>query len=147
MGSAIVSKNYATFPWKYKDLSLGKGLLPYLGMVGRFCGDDPRFCDCRSDLVLLYSVTRSDWPPLSAEKISLGLSHLIPEIRGHKVPFCINFCPNFRSNWPLFSLVLDLIDPSFLQNFRSDWVHCFIICRTSLPNIWWSTPTPQAFHS
>ncbi len=29
----------------------GGGVLPYLGMIGRFCGDDPRFCDCRSDLV------------------------------------------------------------------------------------------------
>ncbi len=38
-------------------------------------------------------------------------------------PFCINFSLNFRSNWTTFSLVLYLIDPSFLQNFRSDWVH------------------------
>ncbi len=37
MGSAVISKNYATFT--------------YIGMVGRFCSDDPRFCDCRSDLV------------------------------------------------------------------------------------------------
>ncbi len=29
----------------------GRGVLPYLGMVGRFRGDDPRFCDCWSDLV------------------------------------------------------------------------------------------------
>ncbi len=34
---------------------------------------------------LLYSATRSDCPPLSAEKISLCLSHLVPEIHGHKV--------------------------------------------------------------
>ncbi len=51
MGSAIVSKNYATFLYKYRDLSLGRGVLPYLGIVGRFRSDDPRFCDCRSDLV------------------------------------------------------------------------------------------------
>ncbi len=88
------------------------------------------------------------------KKISLCLSHLVPEIHGHKVglikqvvrilhqffPFCINFRLNFRS------LVLDLIDPSFLQNFRSDWVHFFITCRTSLLKIWWSTPPPQDFH-
>ncbi len=24
----------------------GGGVLPYLGMVGRFRSDDPRFCDC-----------------------------------------------------------------------------------------------------
>ncbi len=46
MGSAIVSKNYATFLQKYKDLSLGRGVLTYLGMVGRFRGSDPCFCDC-----------------------------------------------------------------------------------------------------
>ncbi len=28
-----------------------EGVLPYLGMVGRFHGDDPRFCDWRSDLI------------------------------------------------------------------------------------------------
>ncbi len=30
---------------------VGGGVLPYLGMVGRFRSDNPRFCDCRSDLV------------------------------------------------------------------------------------------------
>ncbi len=34
---------------------------------------------------LLYVATRSDRPPLSAEKISLCLSHLVLEIHGHKV--------------------------------------------------------------
>ncbi len=29
---------------------MGKGVLPYLGMVGKFRGDDHRFSDCRSDL-------------------------------------------------------------------------------------------------
>ncbi len=42
-------KNTRTFHW-------GKGVLPHLGLVGRFCGDDPRVCDCRSNLVLLYGV-------------------------------------------------------------------------------------------
>ncbi len=51
MGSAMVSKNYATFLWKYKDLSWWRGVLPYLGMVERFQGDYPHFCDCRSDWV------------------------------------------------------------------------------------------------
>ncbi len=51
MGSAIVSKNYVTFLKKYKDLSWGRRVFAYLGMVGRFHGDDPDFCDCRSNLV------------------------------------------------------------------------------------------------
>ncbi len=39
-------RNTSTFQW-------GRRLLPYLGMVGRFHGDDHRFCDCQSDLVLI----------------------------------------------------------------------------------------------
>ncbi len=31
---------------------------------------------------LLYTSTQSDFPPLSAEKIGLSLSHLVPEILG-----------------------------------------------------------------
>ncbi len=30
---------------------MGRGVLPYLGMVVRFRSDDPCFCDCQSDLV------------------------------------------------------------------------------------------------
>ncbi len=57
---------------------------PYLGMVGRFRGDDPRFF---SNLIesLFYTSTQSDRPPLSAEKIGLSLSYLVPEILGPKV--------------------------------------------------------------
>ncbi len=33
---------------------------------------------------LLYTSAQSDWPPLSAEKIGLSLSHLVPEILGPK---------------------------------------------------------------
>ncbi len=61
---------------------MGEGVLPYLGMVGRFHGDDPHFCDCTTDLV---PIVWTDFPPLSAEIISLCLSHLVPKIRGHKV--------------------------------------------------------------
>ncbi len=36
----------------------GGGILPYLGMVGRFRGDDPRFWDFQSDWVpILYLIT------------------------------------------------------------------------------------------
>ncbi len=28
-----------------------QGVLSCLGMIGRFCGDDPCICDCRSNLV------------------------------------------------------------------------------------------------
>ncbi len=64
--------------------------------------------------VPFLSPTRSYWPPLSAEKISLSLAHLVPEIIWHKVglifhkilsfdhfeAFCTNFLLDFRSCWP-----------------------------------------------
>ncbi len=51
----------------------GWGVLPYLGMVGRFRGDDPCFGEFQSD-----------WVPI-LEKIGLYLSHLFPDILGPKV--------------------------------------------------------------
>ncbi len=34
---------------------------------------------------LFYTFTQSDWPLLSADKISLSISHLVPEIPEPKV--------------------------------------------------------------
>ncbi len=40
---------------------LGQGIvLPYLGLVRRFRGDDPHFGDFQSDLVPIYTSTQSD---------------------------------------------------------------------------------------
>ncbi len=64
---------------------MGQGVLTYLGMVGSFHGDDPRFVIVKLIWSLLYGATRADLPPISAKKISLCLSHLVPDIRGHKV--------------------------------------------------------------
>ncbi len=80
-------------------------------------------CDCQSNLVPIVWCNQIWLTPSFFRKICLCLSHLVPEIHGHKVglilhhffPFCINFHLNFRSNWPPFSLVLDLIDPSFYK--------------------------------
>ncbi len=103
---------------------------------------------------LFYTSTQSNWLPLSAEKISLSLSHLVPEILGRKFgkmfyqnvlfnrfyAFCINFHLDFLSNWSPFSLILDLFDPSFSQNLRSDCVQLFFTCWTWLPTILSSSP-------
>ncbi len=62
----------------------GGGVLLYLGMVGRFRSDDPLFCNFRSDWVPMLWLNQIRWPPLSAEKLSLSISHLVPEILGHK---------------------------------------------------------------
>ncbi len=50
---------------------------------------------------------------------------------------------DFRSNWSPFLLILNLFEPSFSQNLRSNWVNSFFMCWTRLPNIWWSTPHPH----
>ncbi len=36
-------------------------------------------------LMIIYVWSQSDWQPLSAEKVSLSLSHLYPKIIGPKV--------------------------------------------------------------
>ncbi len=100
---------------------------------------------------LFYASSQSDWHPLSAEKSSLSLLHLVPEILGPKVVlistkmFCltvfkhfdINFLLDFRSSWPPFPWILDLFDSSCLQNLISDWDQFLITCWTQLPKIWW----------
>ncbi len=83
-------------------------------------------------------------PLILQKKIGLSLSLLVPEILGLKdglffhqnvlfnrfQAFCMNFFLDFRSNWPPFSFILNLFNPSFLQNLRSGW--------TWLPKIRWS---------
>ncbi len=66
----------------------GGGGLPYLGMVGRFCGIDPQFFLKRyfdPNGSLCYASSQSDWPPISAEKIGLSLSYLVSELLRPKV--------------------------------------------------------------
>ncbi len=100
----------------------GGGVLPYLCMVGRFCGDDPRFCDFQSDWVpILYLNTIRLTPSFSRKKICLSLSHLVPEILGPTVGLMFHhnvlfnrfkaFCINCH-------LIFDPIDPLFID-FKS----------------------------
>ncbi len=74
----------------------GGGGLTYLGMVERFRGDDPVFGIINPIGSIFYTSTQSDWPPFSAEKIGLSLSHLVPEILGAKVG--VIFHPNVLFN-------------------------------------------------
>ncbi len=74
--------------------------------------------------------------PLFLQKTNC-LSHLLPEICGPKVDlifhqnvlfisfeaFCMKFHLDFHPIDPHLSLVLDIFDPSFSQNIRSDWYH------------------------
>ncbi len=104
-------------------------VLLYLGMVGGSAVMPLVLGIFISIGSLFYTSTHSDWPPLSAEKIGLSLSHLVPEILGSKV--CLFFHQNvllfqflswFSIQLTPFSLILDLFDNSFSRNLRSDWV-------------------------
>ncbi len=61
-----------------RNKSWSGGVLSYLGIVERFCCDEPNFVI--SDLIglLFYTLSQFDLPPLSAEIINLSLSHLLP---------------------------------------------------------------------
>ncbi len=96
-------------------------------------------------------------PLFLQKKICLSLSHLVLEILGPKIgqifhhnvlfnrykAFCINFPIIFDPIDPHFSLILKLIDPSFSQSLRSDWVQFVFACWTWVQKIWWSTPPPR----
>ncbi len=100
--------------------------LPYLKVVGNFSLIDPYiFTFSNLGVSSLHGPTWSHWPPLSAEKICLFLSHLVPKIIGLKIALILHqnlssdsfksFCSKFilaftsvlliscfiRSFWPL----------------------------------------------
>ncbi len=71
--------------------------LPYMGMFGRFCGDDPPFEIFYPTGSLFYVSSRSDRPPfLQIFYFFLSLSYLDPEILGSKVG--LNFHQNVLFN-------------------------------------------------
>ncbi len=57
----------------------------YLGMVGMFYSDDPCFWDFLSEWVRILCLITTWLTPSFCGKISLSLSHLVPEILGPKV--------------------------------------------------------------
>ncbi len=71
---------------------------------------------------LFYTSTQSNWPPLSAEKITLSLSHLVPEILGPKISFFTKmyYLTDFKHFVNIFSLIFNPIYPLFID-FRSFW--------------------------
>ncbi len=108
---------------------------------------------------LFYAFSQSYWLPLCAGKISLSLSYLVSEILGPIVGLILHQNVLFNilcqfSPWfviqliPLtpYSLILDIFDPLFLQNLRSDLVQHLISCWTHLLKIWWSTLPPHRGH-
>ncbi len=132
------------------------GALTYLNMVGNFHSIDPCFWYFSIPSGPFLWTTRSYWPPLSAEKIGLSLSHLVPEIIWPKVglifhtyltvdhfkAFCTNFRYDFRSYWHPFLQFLDLFDPSFLQKNLDPVGSILSLHAGPLPIIWWNAPPP-----
>ncbi len=51
-------------------------IFPYLGMVGRLRGDDPRFVMFSPIGSLFYTSTQSDWPRLAPKNKSVCLYHI-----------------------------------------------------------------------
>ncbi len=91
-------------------------VIQYLVMVGRFRSDDTRFWDFWSNGALFYTSAQSNWLPLSADKIGLSLSHLVPEILGPTVGqiFHQNVLFNcFKYCISILSLIFDPIDALF----------------------------------
>ncbi len=91
--------------------------LPYLGMVGRFRGDDPCFRDFQSDWVPVLCKTQFEWPPSFCRKKSVCLYHLF--LQRYKnlnlVYFFTKMCylTDFKHFVSTFSLIFNPIDSLF----------------------------------
>ncbi len=109
--------NVLCFSLSYLPPPQGGGALPNLKMVENFHSIDPCFFTFfRSHWVPFLCPTRSYWPPLSAEKIGLSLSHLVPDIIWPKVGlFFTNIChlTLLKQFVPIFSLIFVLVDHLF----------------------------------
>ncbi len=80
-------------------------ILPYLGIVGKFDGDDPHFFKFLIQLGPYFIPQHHPIDPFFLQKkIGLSLSHLVPEILGPTVGLIFytkslyQFTLNFRSN-------------------------------------------------
>ncbi len=142
--------------WLHVRCQSENQVLPYLGMVGRFHGDDPCFGDFQFDWVpFLYLTTiqltlsfcrKNQFVSItfSSKDAKVGLTFyqnvLFNRIKG----FCINVFLYIQSNWPLFSLILDIFDPSFSQNLKDLFgPFCFCVLNPATKNlVKYSPPTP-----
>ncbi len=87
----------------------GGGVLAYLGMVGRFCGDDPHFCNCQSNLDPIVWYNQIWMTPSFCQNnqfVSTTLSSRYMDI------YLVSILHQFSIQLTPFSSVLDLIDLS-----------------------------------
>ncbi len=112
--------NLGFYYWKDRNWSGGGGGLPYLGMVGRFRGDDPHFGGFQTDWVpILYLNTIQLTPSFCRTKwlVSLTFSSIDPRLGPNiglifhqnvffwQILSILYQFSLFRSNWPPFSLI------------------------------------------
>ncbi len=114
---------------------------------------NPVFFFFDSNGSLFYASMRSDWPLRSAEKSGMSLSHLVAEIFWPtfgrifiKIFYLTVFHSDFRSSWPTSTLFLDPFDPSFLENFRFEWVHFYRVLNPQNNNLVKKGPPPLHGH-
>ncbi len=151
-----------SFPMKISPLRLqiSRWVLSYFGMVGRLRSDDHDLWDFQSNWVpILYlnmiQLTTSFCRKNQFVSITFSCRDTRTKSWSNVSPKCIIltdfkhfvsiFSLFFLFNWPPFSLILNLFDPSFSQTVSSDWVQFFFACWTWLPEIWWSTHPPLQY--
>ncbi len=115
-------------------------VLPYLGMVGRFLGDDhflggfsirlgpyfipqhnPNDLLCRKNQFVSITFSSRD---TRTYNWSIFHQNVLFNILG----ILYQFSPWYSIQVTSFSLILNLFDPSFSKNFRSDWVQFLFTC-------------------
>ncbi len=107
----------------------GGGTLPYLKVVGNFPRIDILFWHFQILLGPFVYVIRSYWHLLSAEKISLSLSHVIPEIIWTKVGLIVaQIChlTILKHIVPISFLISNLVDPFFFLLFLDHFDPSFL---------------------
>ncbi len=110
-------------------------------MLGRFCCDDPYFWDFQCNWVITIWLT-----PLSADKIRLSLSVLVPEILQVMLVSFFNkmhYLTFFKHFLSIFSLIFDPTDPLFHWSFyKTNWVQFFYCVLNQATKILVKYPLP-----
>ncbi len=127
--------------------------LPNMKVLGNFGKSVPAFLTFSN--LIGSQLNRVD-PLYLYKKISLSLSHLVPEIIWPKVgfifhqnqsfnhleAFCTNFLLDFQSSWISFYCSY-IFGTSFFQHLRYDWGPFFHRTVDTPFHIWWSTLSPS----
>ncbi len=139
-----IQLQYWGYLWGHVMVNSWRRVIPYLGMLGRFCGNDPGFGDFQSDLVPILYLNTIWLTPLSTEKNCLSLSHLshlVPEILWSKIGQIfhqIYLLTDFRHFVSIFFFIFIDLRPFWSPYFRKTWdligPNCFLHAKPSYYN-------------